>query len=267
MIYPSYRVIDAEGNFRSFFWFCFARLKYLDRDQNQYDDFLGTHYQNDGKMPLWKFGEGNGHKIGSASDVVRIEVAFHSPNWGPNVVKEILSNPLFEGFQGGKEGDFIVVGIDTANKKVREIMYALFMLRDIFSAREVYEQLVDHLSITESAFLASQFDIAKDFRGTPILEWIGDDYRLAATFEGLAKVMTEKPVYHGVEWGFYPEGYREDGSYTDLPEDAFDIEAGQNIEDVIEAMEDLEEPMSFKQSIEIIRDHFKHAMEKVNAKA
>lgn len=262
MIYPSYRILNEEGQYQSFFWFCFARLKYLDRNPNQYDDFLGSHYQKEGAKPLWAYHADT--EITSAKDVTRIEVALHAPDWDVKDVEAIMGQPLFDDMKWHIEGEFVVAGIETEDKHIQAIMYPIFMLRNILSGSEVFPLLRERgLSVVEAAFLGSQLTVCTNFNGKKYAERIGDDYYLAKTLEGLALVMNQKPVYMGAKWGVYSEGYRETGDYSDLPESAFDVDCDIDIEDITDEIGEDDGLNGFT----ILADHFKQAMETVNAKA
>lgn len=265
MIYPAYRVLNEAGDYRSFFWFCFARLQCLDEDSTRYSNYLSSEYEREGRRSFWEYQGCD--DLSSAEKVVRIDAAFHTPEWSEEDVALIMSQPLFSDFTWEKEGEFIVVSTPTVDRKITSIMYPLFMIRNILSSYEAFYELRKlNLSVVEAAFLGSQFNVSKTYTGRRYLCQVSEDYLLAKTLEGLAIVMNQKPEYIGAKWGFYSKGYEGyDGLYWDLPETLFEVEDVVDIEDILG--QEGNPDTSLDESLKLIVECFKEAMEKVNEKA
>ena len=263
MIYPSYKITDAEGNFRTYFWFCFARLKQVDEAPRRYSDFLGEEYHKEGCKPYWEWTTAKGPE--QASEVVNIQAAFHVPDWEPAHIELLSEHHLFSDMKITCDEEFVLCSIDPIGKKIDEVMYPLFMLRNILSSLEPILDLEKHgLSFIEAAILGSQFDIASSFgvqKG--YIAHVSEDYRLAATFEGLASLVDKPLKYSEAEWGYYEGGYVEsfdEDYYNQLPENSYQV-GGVDIEDVYEAVYEVR---STEDTFKLIADYFKQAMEKVN---
>lgn len=266
MIYPAYQVTGEDGETRSFFWFCFARLKELDERARKYADFLGSEYTLDGRRPYWDFtGDGNGPS--KASDVVHLDVALHTPEWSEQETALVMEHPLFSDFTWSRDGEFVVFGTDTKGKLIDEIMYPVFMLRDIFSAKDAIDMLQPlGLPLMEAAILGSQFYVVKDFRGKTALRWICDDYRLAMTFEGLAKLVDTPIPYDGNKWGYIAGGYNGNEHYCSIPESRFDLPGKQqDIEDIDDAFGE-DEGTGMLDTAKIIVDCYTQAKENLRDK-
>lgn len=262
MKYPAYRLTGPAG-VRTFFWFCFARLKEIDEGARHYSDYLGAEYQCEGRMPLWPAVE-NGTSNGNASDFDNLEVALHAPEWSTELVQEIMFMPVFEDIEWTKEGEHFVFSIDLTGRYIYEIMYPMMLIRDILCGREIFDELVmKGLNIQQAALMASQLSMSKDFRGFPVIEQTSDDYVLAESFRALAMLLTHKPKYDDRKWGYYQGGYRDFNELCELPDKLFNV-TGTLIEDVTDAFEadDFE-----GDAFGIIVDSFKEAMEANNAKA
>lgn len=266
MIYPSYRVLDSAGNERTFYWFCFARLQYLDRQPHEYHEYLNDSHRGPNKMPFWDYKEDSLVEPG-AGNVVRIEVALYIPDWDQEVVKEVLKLPLFDGLSSEFRNDFLVVGINTTGKYITEIMYPLFFIRNILSTKETFDILYEKgLSIQEAAILGSQFETSTRYSGRFSMNHVGDDYQLAQTFKGLAMLLKKSPTYHGDTWGDDPSGYGGlEQTFCDLPEEAFGEGVDwSNIYGVIDFLDELDDPHTDYHQVMV--DYFKEAMEKLDEK-
>lgn len=260
MIYPAYKVTGADGKFRTFFWFCFARLKELDEYPRRYGDFLDSDYERESRRPYWAYELQDGYPE-EARDVVKIEAAFHCPNWNDVQINIVASHSLFGGMNITTDGEFVVCSVDTTNKCISEIMYPLFMLRNILCKLDLIESFeLKGLPFIQAAFLASQFYTAKDYTNKEYHLHIGEDYRLADTFEGLASVLLKPMTYSGPKWGHYSGGYVENDYYS-LPEDTFEITDGTNIEDFTE---DFGAKYREIDTAQVLVEAFSEALEKVN---
>lgn len=265
MIYPAYKITDAEGNFRTYFWFCFARLKEIDENPRKYSDFLGEEYQMEGRRAFWEFsGDGGGPTC--SRDVVKIEAAFHAPNWELAQIEIVAAHPLFKDLNVGCNDEFITCSIDTVDKKIDEIMYPLMMLRDIASNHDVIEMLEEKgLPFIDAAFLGGQLYLCKSFGAKNkggYLQQTGEDYQLANTFKGIASVVHKPMVFQGYMWGTYDGGYKDKGNYCVMPETLFDIEEGQTIEDLAE---DCQANYQEWDTVQLFVDFYNQAKEEINA--
>lgn len=267
MRYPAYRILNKDGESRSFFWFCFARLGQISNNQGEFSNFLtSANHQQDGRRPYWDFV--NHENIDSAKEVVRIEAALHVNDWSDGEITEIMGHKIFADFEWNIDykpglGKFVVVGINTEDKYINEIMFPLFMFRNIFSCRDSVMHFWEKagFSFIESAFLGTAFAIAKGYDGIHSVEWISDDYRLAVTMEALAFACYGKiGLNHGGKWGAWDCGYRE-GNFCSLADDSMNFE-GQDIEDVMDHVHCIKA----SEGIVYVLDKYKQALETVREK-